>query len=180
MVELRERMLSLNVAERSLPVLLADERVGVPRLVDVARHVRRERRRHLAVLCEAQRELRLLERLDDALRLRHELGLAQPASRLGRLDEPLRVLCAQVAVDPLCDRLRAELRDRVTRVDALRAALVAEEAARAVPAPVLGVVLLEPLDHRAVAWVTVEAHPLRPGLRAEGLRTGVHRRTRRS
>src|SRR3954468_19585333 len=168
-------MLSLNVAERSLPVLFADELAEVPRLVDVTRHVRRERRRHLAVLCEAQRELRLLERLDDALRLRHELGLAQPARRLGRLDEPLRVLRAHVAVDPMRDRLRAELGDRVARVDALRAALVAEEAARAVPDSVLGVVLLEPLDHRAVARVTNEAHPLRQGLRPEELGIGLHR-----
>ena len=55
-------------------------------------------------------------------------------------DEPLRVLRAHVVVDPLLDRLGAELGDRVARVDALRAALVAEVAARAVPDPVLFVV----------------------------------------
>src|SRR6478609_9441860 len=108
--------------------------------------MRRERRRHLAVLREAQRELHLLDRRDDALRLGDELRLAEPACRLGRLDEPFRVLGAHVAVDSLLDRLGAELRDRVAGVDALRAALVAEEAARAVPDAVLAVVLLEPLD----------------------------------
>ena len=78
-----------------------DEVVERPRLVDVLRDVRRERRRHLAVLAPGlSANFDLLDRVDDALRLRHELGLAQPAGRLGRLDEPLRVLRAHVAVDP--------------------------------------------------------------------------------
>ena len=140
------------------------------RLVDLLRDVRRERQRHLALAREAHRELHLRDRGDHALRLRHELGLAQPPRRLRRLDEPLRVLRAHVAVDPLLDRLGAELRDRVTRVDALRAALVAEVAAGALPDPVLGGVVLEPLDGRAVARVTDEAHPLGERLRAEELR----------
>jgi hypothetical protein len=55
------------------------------------------------------------------------------------------MLRAHVAVDPLGDRLGAELRDRVARVDPLGTALVAEIAARAVPDPVLVVVVLEPL-----------------------------------
>src|SRR5207237_8590394 len=65
--------------------------------------------------------------------------------------------------------------DRGARVDALWAALVAEVAARAVPAPVLVVVLLEPLDGALVARVAHEAHPLRERLRAEELRVGLHR-----
>src|ERR1051325_842707 len=119
------------------------------------------RRRDLSVLGEADRELRLFDRGDDALRLRDELGLAEPAGRLRRLDEPLGVLRAHVAVDPLLDRLGAELGDRVARVDALRAALGAEVAARAAPDPVLRAVLLEPLDLPPVARVAHEAHPLR-------------------
>ena len=173
--QLRECVLALHVAERALAVLLADELVEVARLADVLRDVRREREPGLVVLREIDRELHLLDRRDDTLRLRHELRLAQPARRLGRADEPLRVLRAHVAVDPVLDRLRAELRDRVARVDALRAALVAEEAARALPDPVLAAVLLEPLDGGAVARVADEPHPLRERLRAEELRVGLHR-----
>src|SRR5437763_11833714 len=168
-LELREGALSLDVTERALAILLADDLAQVAGLAHVLRHVRREREARLVVLGEVHRELHLLHRRDDALRLRHELGLAQPARRLGRADEPLRVLGAHVAVDAVADRLRAELRDRVARVDALRAALVAEEAARALPDPVLAAVLLEPLDRGAVARVADEAHALRERLRAEEL-----------
>ena len=142
---------------------------------DVLRDVRRNGRRHLAVLEEPHRELDLLERLRDALRLRHELGLAQPAGRLRRGDEPLRVLRAHVGVDPLAHRLGAELRDRVARVDALRAALVAEVAARAVPDAVLLRVRLEPLDRRLVAWVSDEAHALGERGGPEEVGVGLHR-----
>src|SRR6185369_13974324 len=90
-------------------------------------------------------------------------------------DEPLRVLRAHVAVDAVLDRLGAELRDRVARVDALRAALVAEVAPRAVPDSVLAVVRVEPLDGGGVARIADEAHPLRERLRAEELRVGLHR-----
>ena len=141
----------------------------------VRRDVRRERRRHLALREERHRELDLLDRLHDALRLRHELGLAEPAGRLRRGDEPLRVLRAHVAVDAVLHRLGAELRDRVARVDALRAALVAEVAARAVPDPVLLAVALEALDRRAVARVADEAEALRERRRAEEVRVGLHR-----
>src|SRR5262249_46604759 len=109
----------------------------------------------------------LFDRLDDPLRLRHELGLAQPARRLRRDDEPLRVLRAHVPVDSLLDRLCAELGDRIPRVDALRTALVAEIAARALPDPVLAVQLLQALVLRAVARVADEAHRLRKGLRPQ-------------
>src|SRR5439155_21354990 len=63
----------------------------------------------------------------------------------------------------------------VAGVDSLRAALVAEVAARAVPDPVFGVVALEPLHGRAVARVADEAHPLRERLRPEELRVRLHR-----
>src|SRR5439155_5131842 len=109
----------------------------------------------------------LLDRGDDALRLRHELRLAQPAGRLRGHDEPLRVLGAHVAVDTFFHRLGAELRDRVARVDSLRAALVAEVAARAFPDAVLVVQLLEARELPAVARVADQperlAERLRPG-----------------
>ena len=85
------------------------------------------------------------------------------------------MLGAHVAVDPLGDRLGAELRDRVTRVDALRAALVAEVAARAVPDAVLVVVVLQPIDFRPVARVADEAEALRERGRPEELGVGLHR-----
>src|SRR5204862_5408316 len=116
-----------------------------------------------------------LDRRDDALRLRHELGLAEPAGRLCRLDEPLGVLRPQVAVDPLLDRLGAELRDGVARIYALRAALVAEVAARAVPDAVLVVVVLEPLHPGLVARIADEAKALCQRRRPEELRIGLHR-----
>src|SRR5205823_813712 len=106
------------------------------------------------------RELRLLDRRDVALRLRDQLFLAKPSRRLRRVDEPLRMLCALVVVDAVPDRLGAELRDCVAWIDALRAALVAEVAARAVPDPVLLVEPVEPLDRLRVASVSHEAHPL--------------------
>ncbi len=124
---------------------------------------------------QAHRELHFLQRLRDALRLRDELGLAQPARRLRRRDEPLRVLRAHVRVDACAHGLGAELRDRVARIDALRAALLAEVAARAVPDPVLVRVRLEPLDGRLVARVADEAHPLRERRRAEEVGVGLHR-----
>src|SRR5438045_505825 len=124
---------------------------------------------------EREAELELLHRGDIAVRFRDELLLAEPAGRLRARHEPLRVLRARVAVDAVRDRLGAELRDRVARVDALRAALVAEVAAGAIPDAVLRVVRLEPLDGRRVARVADEAHPLREGLRAEELRVGLHR-----
>src|SRR5439155_18766115 len=117
----------------------------------------------------------LPDRLDDALRPRHELRLAQPAGRARRRDEPLRVLRAQVAIDPLLDRLGAELRDRVARVDPLRAALVAEVAAGALPDPVLAVQVLEPRRLLRITRVADEAHGLREGLRPEELRARLHR-----
>src|SRR5262249_15360603 len=137
------------------------------------RDVRRERRRHLPLLREGERELRLLDRRDDALRLRDELRLAQPAGRLCRDDEPPRVLRPHVAVDALLHRLGAELRDRVARIDALRTALVAEVAAGALPDPVLAVQTVEALHLVAVTWVTDEAERLRQRLRAEEPRVGL-------
>src|SRR6266480_7131007 len=125
------------MAEGALPVLLADDLAQVARLVHVLRRVRDRNGPHLAVARKAGAELELLDGGDVALRLRDQLLLAQPARRLARPDEPLRVLCAHVAVDPLGHRLGAELGDRVARVDALRAALVAEVAPRAVPDAVL-------------------------------------------
>ena len=80
---------------------------------------------------------------------------------------------------PSLHRLGAELRDRVARVDALGAALVAEVAARALPDPVLAAVLVEALDLGGVARVADEAHPLRERLRAEELGLGVPRRCTR-
>src|SRR5438477_4951021 len=132
-----ERVLTLHDPQRAAHSLRLDDVVEPTRLADVPRRMRWERRRDLAVPRQPHRELHLLDRRDDALRLRNELGLAQPAGRLRGGDEPLRVLRAHVAVDPVLDRLGAQLRDRVARVDALRTALVAEVAARAVPDPVL-------------------------------------------
>ena len=125
-----------TIPRAPVAVLLLHEVVERARLVHVLRDMRRERRRHLPVLGQAHRELHFLQRLEHALRLRDELGLAQPAGRLRRGDEPLRVLRAHVRVDALLHRLGAELRDRVPWVDALRAALLAEVAAGAIPDPV--------------------------------------------
>src|SRR6266545_770640 len=121
--ELRERALSLDVADVAEPALLVHELVQLARLADVRRDVRRELEAGLLMLREVDRELHLLD----------------------------------------------------ARVDALRAALVAEEAARALPDAVLAAVLLEPLNLRRVARVADEAHPLRERLRAEELRVGLHR-----
>src|SRR5579885_3374392 len=173
--EAGQRALALDDAGEALASLRLGQVVEPPRLDDVLGDVQRERRRHLPLAREVEREARLLDRRDDALRLRHQLGLAQPARRLRRHDEPLRVLRAHVAVDALLDRLGAELGDRVARVDALRAALVAEVAARALPDPVLAVQRLEPLDLAAVARVTDEAHRFRERLRPEELRVRLHR-----
>src|SRR6185437_3401438 len=115
------------------------------------------------------REPRLLDRGDDSLRLRHELRLTQPAGRLRRRYEPLRVLGPHVPVDALLHRLGAELGDRVARIDALRAALVAEVAARALPDAVLAVQRVEARVLGTVARVAHEAHRLGERLRAEEL-----------
>ena len=139
-------MLALDDPERAVAPLRLDDVVERAGLLHVGCHVRRHRRRHLAVPGERHRELHLLDRRDDALCLRNELGLAQPARGLRRGDEPLRVLRPQVVVDALLDRLGAELRDRIPRVDALRATFVAEVAPGAVPDAVLAVVVVEPLD----------------------------------
>ena len=82
--------------------LLLDEVEERARLLHALGDVRREGRRHLAVLEQAHGELHLLDRGDDALRLRHELGLAQPAGRLRGGDEPVRVLRAHVLSIPAC------------------------------------------------------------------------------
>src|SRR6266545_4737664 len=91
------------------------------------------------------------------------------------MNEPFRVLRTHVTVDPLLDRLGAELRDRIAGVDALRAALRAEVAARAIPDPVLRVVVIEPLDGRLVARIADEPHPLRERGRPEEIGVGLHR-----
>src|SRR5256714_3641683 len=173
--EHRQRSLALDDPAIALAVLLGDELVQPARLLDVLRDVGRKRRRHLADACELDREARLAARLDDPLRLRDELGLAQPAGRHRRADEPLGVLRAHVAVDAFGDRLGAQLGDRVARVDALRAALVAEVAARALPDAVLAVDELEPVDLARVAGVADEAHRLRERLRAEEVGIRLHR-----
>ncbi len=170
-----ERVLALHLAHEPLSVLRPRELVQRTRLADVGRHMRREREPGLVVRDQLHGELHLLHARDDALGLRDELGLAEPPRRLRRADEPLRVLRAHVAVDAFLDRLGAELRDRLARVDALRAALGAEVAARAFPDAVLLAVLLEPLDLRAVARVADEAHPLRERLRAEKIGIRLHR-----
>src|SRR5262249_6635809 len=171
----RERAFALDDPKRPLASLLADELVEGTRLADVRRDVRRNRDRHLPVLGEADRELRLLDRLDDSLGLRDELGLAKPAGRLGGLDEPLCVLRPHVSVDAFLDGLGTQLRDRVARVDALRAALIAEVAARAVPDAVLVVVVLEPLHRRLVARVADKPETLRERRRPKEFRIGLHR-----
>src|SRR5207253_4875760 len=77
-----ERVLALDDAERAVAALLLDQVVERARLAHVLRDVRRKRGRHLAALRKPERELRLLDRGDDALRFRHELRLAQPTRRL--------------------------------------------------------------------------------------------------
>src|SRR4051812_13654502 len=67
----RQRSLALDDPERAFATLFANELVERPRLADVRGHVRRERRGHLALLRQTNRELRLLDGRDDALRLRH-------------------------------------------------------------------------------------------------------------
>src|SRR5207247_6149734 len=129
------------------------------RLVHVPRRVRDRNGAHLAVAREAGAELELLDRGDIALRLRDQLLLAQPARRLGGADEPLRVLRAHVAVDAEADRLGSELGDRVARIDSLRAALVAEGAARAVPDPVPRVVRVDPRGGRVAPGCAAEPEP---------------------
>src|SRR5262249_49218080 len=79
------------------------------------------------------------------------------------------------AVAPRGDRLRSQLRVGAARVAALRAALVAEVAARALPDPVLAVHRLEPIDLAGVARVADEAHRLRERLRPEKVRIRFHR-----
>src|SRR5262249_10836988 len=151
-----ERALALDDPLSALAILLLNDLAQIAGLVHVRRRVRERNGAHLAVAREAGAELQLLDRGHVALRLRDQLLLAQPARRLGGGDDPLRVLRAHVAVDPEPDRLGAELRDRVARIDALRAALIAEVAAGAVPDAVLLAVALEPLDGRAVARVADE------------------------
>src|SRR5919204_1883074 len=85
------------------------------------------------------------------------------------------MLRTHVAVDAVRDRLGAELRDRVARVDALRAALIAEVAARPTPNAVLRVVVLEPIDAGGVARVADEPEPLRERGRPEKVGIGLHR-----
>src|SRR5581483_357861 len=143
--------LALHDAVEPTAAGIADRQVVQPaRLLHVLRDVRRERRRDLALDGEIEREPRLLDRGNDALGLRHELGLPQPSGRLRGGHEPLRVLRAHVAIDALPHRLGAELRDRIARVDALRAALVAEVAPGALPDAVLAVQLLEAHELLAV------------------------------
>src|SRR5215510_1403930 len=91
------------------------------------------------------------------------------------MDEPLRVLRAHVAIDAVMNRVRPELCNRIARIDALRAALVAEVAPGAVPDAVLVAVGLEPLDRRPVARIADEAETLREGSRPEELRVRLHR-----
>src|SRR5947199_10740239 len=62
--EVHQRLLALDDAESACAVLLLDALVERARLVDVGCDVRRERRRDLAVPCEAERELDLLDRRD--------------------------------------------------------------------------------------------------------------------
>ena len=174
MLDPPERALTLHDAGGALDALLLDDVVEGARLLDVLRDVRREGNRHLSPPGERERELRLLERLHDPLRLRHELRLAQPAGRLGGNDEPLGVLRAHVTVDAETHGLGTELRDRVAWIDALGAALVAEVAPGAVPDPVLVVVSLEARDLVALARIADEAEALRESSRAEELRVGLH------
>src|SRR6266536_375294 len=93
-LDAREPALALDDTERPVTTLRLDEVVERPRLVDLGCDVDRPRRRHLAATGERQGELRLLEGAENALRLRDELGLAQPSGRLRRDDEPARVLGA--------------------------------------------------------------------------------------
>src|SRR6266508_408349 len=175
MLDTRERLLALDDSGRAGASLRVDELVEAASLLNPVGHVWWDGGRHLSVLGERDGELRLLDRGDDPLRLRDELHLAEPAGRLGGMDEPFGVLGAEIAIDALLDRLRAELGDRVTRVDALRTAFVAEIAARAVPDPVLVVVGLEPLDLRALTRVADEAEALRQRRGPEELGVGLHR-----
>ena len=138
-------------AARLLLGLLLEQLPEPLDLVVVLRLMRAQRVRHLAGARQLQRERDVLDRVDRADRLRHELGLAEvPALERG-VDEHLRVAGALVAREALLEGLRAELGDRVARVDVLRAALVAEVAARALPDAVLAVQVLEPVDVAALA-----------------------------
>src|SRR5439155_25896853 len=59
-----ERVLALDDPESAVTALLLHEVVELAGLAHAIRYVRRDRRRHLAVLCQAQGELRLLDRGD--------------------------------------------------------------------------------------------------------------------
>src|SRR6266566_2657449 len=68
--EARQRSLALDDPERTGAPLFADELAERARFTDVRGDVRRNRAGCLASLDQADRELRLLDRGDDALRLR--------------------------------------------------------------------------------------------------------------
>ena len=91
-LDLRERRLSLDDAQGTVSALLLDEVVELARLVDVGRDVDRTGRRHLAAAGKLERELRLAQRPEDALRLRDEVGLAQPADRISKSEYGCPVL----------------------------------------------------------------------------------------
>src|SRR6266511_2802717 len=174
-LDARQAPLALDDAGGSVPPLLLEEVVEATSLVDLRGDVDRARRGNLPAPSQTERELRLLERGEDALCLGDELRLAQPAAGFRRGDEPLRVLRAHVVVDPLLDRLGTELRDRVARVDAFRTALVAEVAARAVPDPVLLVEVVQPRYVVVVAGVSDETHTFGERRGAEEVGVGLHR-----
>src|SRR6185312_11534193 len=86
-----------------------------------------------------------------------------------------RVAGALVREHALGVDLGPDLRDRIARVDPLRAALVTEVAPGAVPHTVRAVVELEPALAVAVADVADELRPLGERRRPQELGVGLHR-----
>src|SRR4029077_2310137 len=104
----------------------------------------RQRRGRLPLSHHLEGEGRV-ERGAERISAPHEQRLLALAAGPHRDQERLRVTRALVALDALLEGDAPELLDRVARVDALRAALVAVHAAGAVPDPVRAGVELRPI-----------------------------------
>ena len=141
-----ERALALHLAERALAVLLLHDLVQLARLVDVRATCGGNGGGTLPCAREPIANfICLIEETMPCVFGTSSVSRSQPVVSLERTNHfaCFAPMSRSIAVP---DRLRPELRDRVARVDALRAPLVAEIAARAVPDAVLGAVVLEPLD----------------------------------
>ena len=154
---------------------IADEVVERLRLADALRHVRRERRRRLADALRARGRSAtcLIDSTTPCVLGTSSASRSQPVVR-AEVTNHFACFAPMSRVDPLLDRLGAELGDRIARIDALRAAFVAEVAAGALPDSVFAADCLEPLGLLRVARIADEPHRLRERLRPEELRARLH------